>query len=185
MEFITRKHFEENSDRISQEFANRQLLIRGKGAPDFQAPLHAEYEDESTDPSTRYRKTGPGKYHWTDISLSRLLGLTPMPEEPVILDPHEFIPTKGLVYQLPAHLVGTAVIAVREYGVFGLSDIAGGCVGQVINLHRADTTPLVIQPNDSLRIAGSIALLDRDMLDNITLMRFNRSTWVELTRTTF
>jgi len=67
--FWTIAQGEANADRNAQEFANRQILLRGTGTPDMPAPLGSEYEDESTVPPTRYRKTGAGPADWLLVSI--------------------------------------------------------------------------------------------------------------------
>lgn len=49
---ITDNQFFQNADLNAQEFANRQILLKGNGVPNFSAPIYAEYIDLDTD--TRY-----------------------------------------------------------------------------------------------------------------------------------
>ncbi|MEM9025190.1 MAG: hypothetical protein AAGB22_15690, partial [Bacteroidota bacterium] len=88
---ITKEQFEAHAQRMNGELANRQVLVRGVGAPSFDAPEGAEYEDASTTPASRYRKTSPGPSGWTNISLSLILGGAPAPG----LQQVQAVPTTG------------------------------------------------------------------------------------------
>jgi hypothetical protein len=58
-----------NADLNAEEFANRQILLRGLGVPTMQAPLGTEYEDMAFSPANRYRKTGLNAVDWTPLLL--------------------------------------------------------------------------------------------------------------------
>ena len=65
----TREQSEANAELNAQEFANRQILLRGVGSPTVQAPIGSEYEDTSTEPRTRYRKIGEGVTDWQAVPI--------------------------------------------------------------------------------------------------------------------
>jgi len=59
---------EANAAVNAQEFANRQIVLRGSGPPTVQGPEGLEYLDESTSPHTCYRKMGPDANAWTVVN---------------------------------------------------------------------------------------------------------------------
>lgn len=186
MESITKEQFLANAELNAREFQNRQVLIVGQGAPDFQAPRHIEYEDEATVPSTRYRKTGMGINEWTDISLQRVLGLGSSTDSYLELIADDSAPGVSFSITLPYDIPGNQGVDVVGFGAGALlSQIKGGVPGQVIRVQRAEAHHLLIHGNANLKLTADLFLADVDQLDNITMQRINATTWVELARTTF
>lgn len=68
-EFWTKEQAEANADLNAKEFGNRQILLQGVGAPSMQAPVGSEYEDTSSQPPTRYRKTGTAITDWSLVRI--------------------------------------------------------------------------------------------------------------------
>ena len=68
-EYWTKVQALANADLNAKEFANRQILLHGRGIPTIQAPIGAEYEDLAFSPANRYRKTGPEASEWTPLIL--------------------------------------------------------------------------------------------------------------------
>jgi hypothetical protein len=59
-ENVTQALFEANAALNAQEFANRQILLKGSGVPTMIAPFGASYIDDSTTPPRVYRQIDAG-----------------------------------------------------------------------------------------------------------------------------
>ena len=55
-ENVSKALFEANAALNAQEFANRQILLKGSGVPTNPAPLGSKYIDESVDPPVTYKQ---------------------------------------------------------------------------------------------------------------------------------
>lgn len=67
----TNQQSENLSSWTAQELAQRKILLRGQGAPTFDAPLYVEYLDVGQLPPTLYVKTSEGPSGWTTDAISR------------------------------------------------------------------------------------------------------------------
>lgn len=65
-ENVSKELFEANAALNAQEFANRQILVKGNGTPSFNAPQGAKYMDKSVFPPVTYTQIDVGLgSNWT------------------------------------------------------------------------------------------------------------------------
>jgi len=73
---VTNTQFIDHSNLANQEFANRQILLKGTGVPNLPASLYAFYRNDTN--QDLYEKTGPNNADWTLFKA----GSTPVTTDP-------------------------------------------------------------------------------------------------------
>ena len=182
--FITREEYQAAANLGASELANRPALMRGSGVPAFQAALYTEYEDEGTQPSTRYRKTGPNANDWTDISITRMLSASAARNATLILVASKSEAKANFTVSIPAAIQENITVVVVGYGNSAkLVNIIGGSVGQVVLLLRGEDTAMKVRRTDELQLSSTaFTMNDPAKMSNIILERTAPDQWTELAR---